>query len=282
MSNIEPSILNKSSDLTQHHLTQEEINRWELPEFEEFELKPRGTKYCFAVITWNEGERIKKQLKRMKQNLHLADIIIADGDSEDGSTEHRFLKEQGVRTLLVTKERGLCTAIRMALAYGLMQGYEGIVTVNGNGKDGIEALPDFLTALDEGCDIVQGSRFIKGGMHKNTPLLRYLGIKFVYSPILSLASGFYLTDPTNGFRAVSRRFLLDKRVLPFRKEFIRFNLEYYLDYRAARLGYKIKEIPVSRVYPGDGSIPTKIHGLSVLTNILEMVKVAVGSYNPEK
>jgi len=112
-------------------LTKADVSQWELPEFEVYEFNPKATKYCFVAITWNEGDRIKSQLKRMKMNSHLADIIIADGDSNDGSTEHRFLKGQGVRTLLVTKEIGLCTATRMALNYALMQGYQGIVTVDG-------------------------------------------------------------------------------------------------------------------------------------------------------
>jgi dolichol-phosphate mannosyltransferase len=92
-----------------------------------------------------------------------------------------FLKEKGVRTLLVSKETGLCNATRMALADAHIQNYEGIVIVDGNGQDGIEALPEFLAALDEGYDLVQGSRFMKGGFHKNTPPNRYLGIRYIFA-----------------------------------------------------------------------------------------------------
>jgi len=58
-------------------------------------------------------------------------------------------------------------------------------------------------------------------------------------------------------------------------------LEYYLDYRAAKLGYRAIKIPVSRLYPDDGSVPTKIQGMSVLINVLEMFKVALGLYDPK-
>lgn len=266
---------NKCDDLTIG-----DISKWQVPEFRAHEFKPKTTKYCFIVITWNEGGRIINQLKRMADYSQLADIILADGDSNDGSTEHSFLKEQGVRTLLVTNEIGLCTATRMALAYALIQSYEGIVILDGNGKDGIEALPDFLAALEEGYDLTQGSRFMKGGFHRNTPLNRYIGIRCIFAPVLSFASGFYFSDPTPTFKAISRRFLLDKRVFPFRNEFVRFNLLLYLNYRAAKLGYKVKEMPISRVYPDDGRVPTKIHGMSVLINVFEMFKVALGCYNP--
>jgi len=262
-------------------LTNDETVKWELPDYQFYEFKPKSTKYCFLTITWNEGDRIRNQLRRMKENSKLADIIIADGNSNDGSTEHGFLKEQGVRTLLVTKEIGLCTATRMGLAYALMRGYEGMVIVDGNGKDGVQSLPDFLDALEEGYDLVQGSRFMKGGFHRNTPLNRYIGVRYIFSPVLSLASGRYFSDPTISFKAISRKLLLDKRILPFRKEFVHFNLLLYLLYRAAKLGCRIKDVPVSRVYPDDGSVPTKIHGMSVLINVLEMFKTAFGCYNPK-
>ncbi|MEZ5392932.1 MAG: hypothetical protein R2724_08660 [Bryobacterales bacterium] len=98
----------------------------------------------------------------MRPNAHLADIIIADGDSSDGSTEEGFLRSCGVRTLLVTRERGLGTALRMGFDYALAQGYEGVVTVDGNGKDGVGAIPEFLRLLDQGYDFIQGSRFVRG------------------------------------------------------------------------------------------------------------------------
>jgi dolichol-phosphate mannosyltransferase len=255
------------------------ISDWELPDCKVTEFKPKHTKYCFVVVIWNEGDRIKKQLAEMKQNAPMADIIIADGNSSDGSTDHSFLMKQDIRALLITKETGLCTATRMGLAYALIQGYEGVVTVDGNGKDGIEALPRFLAELDKGYDLIQGSRFMKGGYHKNTPLSRLVSIRYIFSPILSIASGYWFTDPINAFRAISRKFLLDNRVQPFRKIFIRFNLQMYLDYRAAKLNYKIKEIPVERVYPDNGSVPTKIHGFSNLIVVWEMLKVAFGHYD---
>ena len=46
----------------------------------------------------------------------------------------------------------------MLLDYALGEDYEGFVLLDGNGKDGVEAIPSFFAALDEGFDYVQGSR----------------------------------------------------------------------------------------------------------------------------
>ena len=79
----------------------------------------------------------------------------------------------------------------MAFAYALRQGYDGILQIDGNNKDGFEAIPEFIKGLQEGYDYVQGSRFIKGGVATNTPWARWFGVRFLASPILSIGSGFW-------------------------------------------------------------------------------------------
>lgn len=256
---------------------------WEPPVYEVHEFFSKRTRYCVVIVVLNEGQRIKGQLERMKERAHLADIIIADGRSTDGSTDPDLLSAAGVRALLVTDEKGLSTATRMGVAYAMEQYYDGIVTIDGNGKDGVEALPAFIEGLDQGYDLVQGSRFMKGGEHTNTPLERYVGIRFVMAPALALGCGYWYTDATNAFRAISMHFLRDPRVQPMRRVFVRFNLQLYFVYRAAMLGFKVKEIPVKRVYPDDGSIPTKIVSWRhKYLNFREMAMVALGCYNPKE
>lgn len=253
---------------------------WQPPVTETREFSPKRTKYAVVIVILNEGERIKNQLARMQTNAHLADIIIADGRSTDGSTDHDFLRSMNVRTLLITDEKGLCTATRMGLAYAMEQGYEGVITIDGNGKDGVQALPTFIEKLDAGYDMIQGSRFMKGGVHKNTPLERYIGVRYVIAPLVALG-GFWYTDPTNAFRAMSMRFLKDPRLQPIRNIFVRFNLQHYLIFRAAQLRFKVMEIPVVRVYPDDGTVPTKIVSFRAKTLIIrELVATVLGRYNP--
>jgi glycosyltransferase involved in cell wall biosynthesis len=213
------------------------------------------------VFVLNEGERVRRQLQQMQALTELGDLVIADGGSTDGSLAADFIEPLGVRTLLTKTGPGRLSAqMRMAFAYSMNEGYEGVVVVDGNNKDGIEALPSFYAALDEGLDHVQGSRYVPGGKAINTPFLRHWGVLLLHAPLISLAARQRYTDTTNGFRAYTRRFLTDPRVQPFRDVFVGYELHYYLAIRAARLGFRVREIPVTRAYPKTGKTPTKISG----------------------
>ncbi|OGH19938.1 MAG: glycosyl transferase family 2 [Candidatus Levybacteria bacterium RIFCSPHIGHO2_02_FULL_37_13] len=254
---------------------------WELPNFDIIEFGPKKTKYCVGIPVINEGEKFKKQIIEMKKYSHLADIVIFDGGSTDGSTNQGFLKKNSARTLLMLKGFGKQgTQLRMGLSYAIKQGYEGVITVDGNGKDDVKAIPQFIKSLDDGFDYTQGSRFIKGGKAIHTPLIRFFAIRFVHAPIISLGAKHWYTDTTNGFRAYSKKYLLSPNVKPFRNIFVKYELYLYLSIRANRLGFKTKEIPVTRGYP-KGTVPTKIHGLKSYFDFLSTtIKTALGYYNP--
>lgn len=256
--------------------------KWQLPSFEIHQFRDKSSKYCICIPVLNEGEKIKKQLQKMLPFSKTADIIIADWGSTDGSTDQKFLKKMNVRTLLVLKSPGKQgTQLRMAFSYAIKQGYKGIIQIDGNNKDGVEAIPYFILALDEGFDYIQGSRFIRGGKAVNTPPLRYFAVRLLASPILSLGARYWYTDVTNGFRGYSKKYLLHPKVQPFRNLFVNYELNMYLTVRANRLGLKTKELPVERKYSA-GKVHTKISLLKGNSNFLiSQFKAALGFYDPK-
>jgi len=262
-------------------MSNREDNYEEVPAFTTSHFFEKKTKYAMIIPVINEGDRIRTQLIRMKSYLELIDSFIVDGGSTDGSVSPENLSETGLRGFLLKTGPGKLSAqLRCGLAHCLKEDYEGIVLIDGNNKDGPESIPGFIETLDSGVDHVQGSRFVSGGKALNNPLLRLWGIKLIHAPLISMAAGVRYTDTTNGFRAYSRKFLLDSRVKPFRNIFSTYELHYYLAIQAGKLGFNVKEIPVTREYP-DGKIPTKIGGL---WGNLKIIKILInscrGEYNP--
>ena len=257
--------------------------RVELPPYDTHDLAPRRASYAVAVFVLNEGERIRSQLAKMQPLTPQVDIIVVDGGSTDDALDEDFLRSCGVRALLVKRgPGGLSAQMRVGLHWCLAQGYSGIVTIDGNDKDDSSAVPAFVAALQNGADHVQGSRYVPGGRGIRTPLARHLGVMLLHAPLLSLAARHRYTDTTNGFRAYSSRFLRDPRVQPFRDVFQRYELHYYLAIRAARLGFRVVELPVTRSYPAVGAVPTKITGWRGNTAILRTLWDAVrGRFDPD-
>jgi glycosyltransferase involved in cell wall biosynthesis len=239
--------------------------------------------WCVIIPVINEGVRIGNLLDRMaKLDISArADIIIVDGGSRDNSLNTQVLERGRVRGLLVKTGPGKLSAqLRCAYAFALDQGYEGVVTIDGNDKDDPAAIPSFIDALRDGIDFVQASRFVPGGVAENTPLARYIAIRWIHAPMLTLASGQKWTDTTQGFRAYSSRMLRDPRVAPFRDVFQSYELLAYLSYRAPRLGYRCIELPTTRSYP-EGEVPTKISSVRGNASVLQILfRACTGQYNP--
>ncbi|WP_416220657.1 glycosyltransferase family 2 protein [Pseudomonas sp. B11] len=257
---------------------------WQVPSYDTRLWLGRQHSWCVVIPVINEGERIKSLLTRMAalKIENIADIIIVDGGTTDGSLELQALQQVGVRGLLLKTAPGKLSAqLRCAYAFALDQGYEGIVTIDGNDKDDPEAIPRFIDAMKQGVDFVQASRFVAGGVAENTPKSRDFAIRFIHAPMLSLFSGFKWTDTTQGFRAYSRKMLLDPKVSPFRDEFIAYELLAYLSYRAPKLGYNCLELPTVRRYP-KGEVPTKISAFKGNFAVLKTLFFAcLGFYSPK-
>lgn len=257
--------------------------QWQVPAFRPILWLGKQQVYCLVIPVINEGPRIARLLGRMKALgiAQLADIIIVDGGSTDGSLDTKLLQDNDVHGLLLKTGPGKLSAqLRCAYAFALEQGYEGIVTIDGNDKDDPAAIPEFIRALDAGVDFVQASRFLPGGVAENTPRLRDFAIRFIHAPLLSLSSGFRWTDTTQGFRAYSRKMLLDPRVAPFRDVFVTYELLAYLSHRVPCLGYRCIELATARRYP-EGEVPTKISSVrGNLAVLLVLFRACLGRYDP--
>ena len=255
-----------------------------VPDYEICELAPRHARYCLLIPVINEGARILTELGRAQRAGidKVCDIILCDGGSTDGSMKPETLELYGVNTLLTKTGPGKQGAqLRMGIHFALGRGYRGVLTVDGNNKDSIEDVPKFIAKLKEGYDLVQGSRFVKGGHAINTPKSRYLAVRLIHAPIISLAAHQWFTDTTNAYRAYSREYLTHPEVQPLRDVFVGYELLAYLSVRATQLGLKACEVPVTRAYPATGATPTKISGFKGNSELLKiLLNTLAGKYNP--
>ncbi len=145
-------------------------------------------KTLVCPVAYNEHVKLRNVIERfLKSNVRPhVDYLIVDDGSDDGTSEMiASYGSQGVKTIKHAQRRGVGAAIRTAIDYAREHKYEVIVIMAGNDKDNPQEIPQLLSAIDEGYDIVQGSRYLgKVGSGGQMPFYRKLATRlhpFVFS-----------------------------------------------------------------------------------------------------
>ena len=199
-----------------------------------------------VVPVYNEKDRIGGVLARFSPGL-VDEIVVIDDGSSDGTSE--IVRASGATSLRHDKTEGVGRSIRDGLLYLRSKGFDAAVVMAGNGKDDPAQIPAVTAPVAAGAaDYVQGSRFLAGGSFKNLPTARFLMIKG-YTLMWSVLLGAKLTDVTNGFRCYSLKLLDDPKIRLGQDWLDGYELEYYLHYKVLSLGYRFKEVAVTKNYP---------------------------------
>jgi hypothetical protein len=193
---------------------------------------------CAVVVpAYNEAENLPSVLSEMPARvcgLAVQTIVVSDG-SIDGTEEvaARF----GATVLQLDLRRGQGAAIRLGYLVGLRAGSRVIVTLDADGQHDPGEMELLVKPLLEAeADMVQGSRVL-GGFEAESRV-RTLGVR-VFSRILTFLSRTRITDPANGYRAVSPEAL---RLIDLRQNQF-FVSEMILD--AVHKGVRVFEVPIT-------------------------------------
>lgn len=200
---------------------------------------------CIAPC-YNELHKIDKVVSRMDRST-VDEILVVDDGSTDNSPE--TARAKGATILSLKKPSGVGVAIRKGIEYSIAHKYDIIVIIAGNNKDDPKEIVKLVKPITrEGYDFVQGSRFKKGGQYGKMPFYRLLATK-IHPIIFSIISGKYITESTNGFRAFRTSLFINKNINIWQKWLNKYELEPYLYYKVIKLGYRTKEVPVTKIYP---------------------------------
>lgn len=231
--------------------------------------------YALLIPVINEGNRFISQMDKMKEGniFNICDVFICDGGSTDGSVNKYIIKDYGCRALItnISNKKGQGVQLKQGFFEAMKDDYDGAIMADGNDKDNIDkSLPLFIEKLEAGYDVVQATRFSLGGYHKNTPFGRFIGIRFIASPLISFTSGFHYDDVCNGYKGFSKKYILDERMDWFREDFNTYEYCYYPLVHAKKLGYRVCQVPTGRVYPKN-EVPSKIKGFSSNLKLLREI-----------
>ncbi len=199
------------------------------------------------IPTYNESENIERIVRRIRETLPEAGILVVDDGSPDGTGDlvGAMAAEVPEITLMSRPAKsGLGSAYRAGFAWGLERGYDAFVEMDADFSHDPAALPRVLAPLADGFDVSIGSRYVKGGTIPNWAWHRHL-LSRGGNRYASRMLGLGVADSTAGFRAYSARILRQLDLDQIRAEGYGFQIE--MTYRANQHGAAITEVPISFV-----------------------------------
>lgn len=209
-------------------------------------------KVLVVLPTYNESENIDRVLRRIRDSLPEASVLVVDDGSPDGTAEiaETLGKEiGGIELLRRHRKSGLGSAYRAGFRWGLDNGFDACVEMDADLSHEPEALPALVGSLSGETEVVVGSRYVPDGVIPNWAWHRRLlsrGGNLYASALLGLG----VADSTSGFRvyaaSILRRIDLDE----IKADGYGFQIE--MTYQAKRAGAAVVEVPIRFIDRVDG------------------------------
>lgn len=217
-------------------------------------IDPR--RVAVVVPAWNEGGKIGDVVRKVPRRW-AACVIVVDDCSADGTADEARAAGADV-VIRHERNRGVGAAIRTGLLEAKRLGYEVAAILSGDDQHVPAELPRLLAPVFAGeADLAQGSRWLPGGATPGIPPDRRW-LTRLYPLLFRAASGFAITDGTNGMRAFRLALLDDPRIRLGQDWLDRYELEPYLLCQAVRAGYRVCEAPVTVCYHSRGTTKMKL------------------------
>jgi glycosyltransferase involved in cell wall biosynthesis len=209
-------------------------------------------KVIAVIPAYNEEESIKDVVEEFKRTLPGYDYIVVNDCSKDSTKE--ILETNGFNYLDLPVNLGLTGAVQTGYKYAYYNDYDAVIQFDGDGQHLPQYIPELAKEIENGFDIVIGSRFVE---KKKEVSARMLGSRLI-STMIKITTGKKVNDPTSGMRMLNRKMMKDYALNMNRKpepDTLAFQL---------KRGAKVKEVQVE--------MRDRQGGVSAYSNISSSIK----------
>ena len=207
-------------------------------------------KICFVLPTYNEEENIENIIQQIlkeekNQSKHTFSILVVDDNSTDETQTivQRYISLNSKVHLVTGQKKGLGDAYKRGFKYALNDLQADLIfQMDSDGQHDTSLIPHFVSYIEEGRDVVIGSRFVEGGTTPDFSFSRLLMSKVGNLLVRYVGGITQVKDCTSGYRAIRASYLkeLDFSYLSTRGYSFQSSLICDLAWRGAN----ISEIPI--------------------------------------
>jgi glycosyltransferase involved in cell wall biosynthesis len=203
------------------------------------DLRGNGMRWLTAIPVYNEANHVRDVLRQARRTS--PEILVVDDGSTDG-THEILATEPGIRVITHPQICGYGAALASAFRYAVEQRYDVLVTMDCDGQHEPARVPVLLEAIHD-ADIVSGSRYLRD-FRQNTPVPEDRHrINLQVTAEINQRYGLSITDAFCGFKAYRVDALARLRITE-----PGWGMPLQLWVQAARLGLRVKEVGVPRLY----------------------------------
>ena len=202
-------------------------------------------KMVVIIPTYNEAANLGTLLPLILEQDKRFEVLVVDDNSPDGTgqlAEQIAIFEPRVHVLHRARKEGLGPAYIAGFKWALAYGADLIFQMDADFSHHPQALPSFLEAIDEGADLVIGSRYTEGGQVDNWSWWRRL-ISRGGSLYASTILGSNIKDMTSGFKCYRRAVLEGLDLESVQAKGYGFQID--MVYRTTEAGFRVQEIPIT-------------------------------------
>lgn len=162
----------------------------------------RSTDRLLVVIpAFNEEAALPTVLAELREMLPDADVVVIDDGSTDATAE--TAAAGGAVALRLPFNLGIGGALRAGFRYAIENGYERALQFDADGQHDPSEIKAMIERLDDGADLVIGSRFANGETDYEVGRVRRRAMR-ILGLTVRIISGQIFTDTSSGFRAFGR------------------------------------------------------------------------------
>jgi dolichol-phosphate mannosyltransferase len=196
-------------------------------------------RWLTAIPVFNEAKHVTGVIDEVRR--FASDILVIDDGSTD-DTPNRLAREAGLARITHPANRGYGAALRSAFGYALSHHYDYLVTMDCDGQHQPDRIACLLEQIPD-CDLISGSRYLRDFRQDTAAPTDRRFINATITRELNAAYGLDLTDAFCGFKAYRVAALADLHLTENG-----WGMPLQLWVQAARLGWRVREIGVPRVY----------------------------------
>ena len=171
-------------------------------------------KICFVLPTYNEEENIeniiKQILEEVHQDAHTSSVLVVDDNSSDDtqSIVKRLISINQNIHLISGQKKGLGDAYKRGFAFALDDlNADLIFQMDSDGQHDPSLIPTFISSIEEGKDVIIGSRFADGGTTPDFSFSRLFMSKVGNLLVRYVGGITQVRDCTSGYRAIRASYL---------------------------------------------------------------------------